>query len=303
MNQRIHLLSCGSCRRQLDVTRLELGDEVQCVCDTVLTVGPPREVTVRGLACGRCGGAISEGDEHCSYCSAHLSPADREQTTLCPLCAARLPNDSCHCKACGVELRASALPPLPRDGACPRCDGKLRVHLLPTAEVVECADGCGGMWCSRETFERLQRESRRAAADGSASAPREEVRRSFGAPEGAKRQYVPCLVCGDLMQRRMFRHEDRASGVVLDVCRDHGVWFDADELKSALAFVRSHVRAVTGLDGDLAARGDAFRSNAPETIRPFERRRVDLSIPTTSAQRPWLHELLETLASLFLRSL
>ncbi|MEM1451067.1 MAG: zinc ribbon domain-containing protein [Planctomycetota bacterium] len=247
---RIHLLSCSSCKRQLDVTALEVGDEVQCVCDAILVVGPPKEVQVRGLSCGHCGGVISEGDTTCSYCNAALSAEDRKETTLCPICAARLPNDSQHCKACGVELRAAAVPPLPRDGKCPRCDGPLRVHLLEEAEVVECASesGCGGMWCSRETFERLQRTARKAASTGDSDAPEAPRVQMLGAPEGAKRQYVPCLTCGDLMQRRQFRHEDRPAGIVLDVCKDHGVWFDRDELEAALAFVRSQVRARSGLD-------------------------------------------------------
>ncbi len=249
MNTRIHLLSCSKCRRQLDVTRLEVGDEVQCVCDTVLIVGPPKEVTVRGTACGHCGGVIGSDDPDCMYCGAALSAADRQATTLCPVCAVRLPNDSRHCNGCGVELRASALPPLPRDGACPRCDGQLRVHLLPEAEVIECGGECGGLWCSREAFERMQSNARHAATTGQVVAPEAVFQRSMGAPPSAKRQYVPCLCCSDLMQRRMFRYENRPSGVVLDVCKDHGVWFDKGELESTLSFVRAHLRASSGLDG------------------------------------------------------
>lgn len=248
--QRIHLLSCGTCKRQLDVTALEIGDEVQCVCDAVLVVGPPKEVTIRGLSCGHCGGVISEGATTCNYCSAALSAEDRKETTLCPICATRLPNDSQHCKSCGVELRAAAVPPLPRDGKCPRCDGPLRVHLLEHVEVVECCseEGCGGMWCSRDAFERLQRDARKAASSGDVLSPEAPKIYSVGAPEGAKRQYVPCLTCGDFMQRRQFRHENRPAGIVLDVCKDHGVWFDRDELEGALTFVRSEVRARSGLD-------------------------------------------------------
>jgi len=249
MNTRIHLLSCGKCRRQLDVTRLEVGDEVQCVCDTVLIVGPPKEVTVRGTACGHCGGVIGSDDPDCRYCGAELSAIDRQATTLCPVCAIRLPNGSRHCSGCGVELRASAVPPLPRDGACPRCDGQLRVHLLPEAEVIECGGECGGLWCSREAFERLQASARQAATSGEVVAQEAVFKRSMGAPDSAKRQYVPCLTCSDLMQRRMFRYENRPSGVVLDVCKDHGVWFDHGELASTLAFVRAHLRAASGLDG------------------------------------------------------
>ncbi|MEM9802595.1 MAG: zinc ribbon domain-containing protein [Planctomycetota bacterium] len=248
--KRIHLLSCTSCKRQLDVTALEVGDEVQCVCDAVLVVGPPREVTVGGLACGHCGGVVSETDTTCSYCNAELSREDRKETTICPVCAARLPNDSQHCKACGVELRAAAVPAIPHGAKCPRCDGGLRVHLLEDGEVIECKDegGCGGMWVSRDAFERMQRSARHAAATGASDAPEAPHVRSLGAPEGAVRQYVPCLVCGELMQRRQFRHGHRAAGIVLDVCRDHGVWFDRDELENALAFVRSEVRQGSGLD-------------------------------------------------------
>ena len=298
MNRRIHLLSCSDCHRQLDVTNLELGDEVRCVCDEVLIVGAPKEVTIRGLSCGRCGGAVSATDEDCSYCSAHLSPTDRLETTLCPLCAERLPSDSMHCKACGVELRASAVPALPREGACPRCDGRLRVHLLPNAEVVECAEGCGGLWCTRETFERLQKDARRAAATGSAAAPAEERQTSLGAPEGAKRQYVPCLTCGELMQRRMFRHDGRGSGIVLDVCRDHGVWFDAEELSHALAFVRSSLRTNSGLDGSPRSRrsGEAPGRAVAQgfvTRRPGQRSRTQRSSALGDAAESAVEAMLE----------
>ena len=35
------------------------------------------------------------------------------------------------------------------------------------------------------------------------------------------------------------RHYGRGSGVIIDVCREHGVWFDPDELPRILAWVRS----------------------------------------------------------------
>ena len=40
----VHLLSCETCKRQLDVTALRHGDEVCCVCDAVLTVAHPNKV-------------------------------------------------------------------------------------------------------------------------------------------------------------------------------------------------------------------------------------------------------------------
>ncbi|MDE2511394.1 MAG: hypothetical protein KGL74_09750, partial [Elusimicrobia bacterium] len=41
--------------------------------------------------------------------------------------------------------------------------------------------------------------------------------------------------CGELMNRFNFAG---CSGVILDACKPHGVWFDADELRSIVAFIR-----------------------------------------------------------------
>ena len=48
-------------------------------------------------------------------------------------------------------------------------------------------------------------------------------------------RYLPCVVCRDMMTRRNFA---QVSGVILDVCRAHGVWLDHSELEKVLAFIR-----------------------------------------------------------------
>jgi Zn-finger nucleic acid-binding protein len=47
-------------------------------------------------------------------------------------------------------------------------------------------------------------------------------------------RYIQCPTCKRTMNRRAF---GRVSGVIVDVCRDHGVWFDAGELSEVLAFL------------------------------------------------------------------
>ncbi len=49
-----------------------------------------------------------------------------------------------------------------------------------------------------------------------------------------KVRYVRCPRCAETMNRQAF---GRISGVVVDVCRKDGVWFDAGELVAVLAFV------------------------------------------------------------------
>jgi Zn-finger nucleic acid-binding protein len=48
-------------------------------------------------------------------------------------------------------------------------------------------------------------------------------------------RYVPCPVCAQLMNRINFAN---CSNVVVDVCRDHGTWFDRDELRRIVEFIR-----------------------------------------------------------------
>jgi Zn-finger nucleic acid-binding protein len=48
--------------------------------------------------------------------------------------------------------------------------------------------------------------------------------------------YVPCPVCQALMNRQNF---GTTSGVIVDYCAKHGVWFDAGELPRVLEFVEN----------------------------------------------------------------
>jgi Zn-finger nucleic acid-binding protein len=47
-------------------------------------------------------------------------------------------------------------------------------------------------------------------------------------------RYLKCPACGTLMNRQAF---GRISGVVVDACRNHGVWFDAGELTQVIQFL------------------------------------------------------------------
>jgi Zn-finger nucleic acid-binding protein len=53
-------------------------------------------------------------------------------------------------------------------------------------------------------------------------------------PLAQKVTYRPCPSCSKLMHRRNF---GGLSGVIVDVCTVHGIWFDAGELPSVLTFV------------------------------------------------------------------
>jgi Zn-finger nucleic acid-binding protein len=46
--------------------------------------------------------------------------------------------------------------------------------------------------------------------------------------------YIACPDCGQMMNRVNFA---RQSGIILDVCRAHGTWFDSSELERVVEFV------------------------------------------------------------------
>ncbi len=85
---------------------------------------------------------------------------------------------------------------------------------------------CGGQFVEHALLEDLLRERELYGA-----APRRPPRQN---PLEAAVRYVACPVCNDIMNRNNF---GRSSGVIVDVCKKHGVWFDRGELPRVLAFV------------------------------------------------------------------
>jgi Zn-finger nucleic acid-binding protein len=59
----------------------------------------------------------------------------------------------------------------------------------------------------------------------------------------------------------------RRSGIIIDACRAHGVWFDRGELDAILEFVR-----LGGIESELAkaAVGEALSAEAVDAIRELD---------------------------------
>ena len=103
---------------------------------------------------------------------------------------------------------------------CPRCAHGLGV--VEGQPSCRGCGGCGGVFVESEALRRPHDELP-GVVEPEASAPALDV-----AP------YVRCPVCGEMMARSVF---GKRSGVVVDVCRAHGTWFDHGELVRAIEFV------------------------------------------------------------------
>lgn len=94
---------------------------------------------------------------------------------------------------------------------------------------------CGGVWADGASFKRLceDRAARSAYLGEGSPLPKPGA---AGDPSLSPIRYRPCPVCGDFMNRFNFAG---SSGVILDACKPHGIWFDTDELRRIVSFIRS----------------------------------------------------------------
>jgi Zn-finger nucleic acid-binding protein len=244
-----HLLVCGHCQRQLDAGDRGPGEWVRCACGELVEVpalAPHDSAVVRCSACG----APREGDEaECRYCGSSFTVHERDIDTICPGCMARISGGARFCSHCGcpilVDQAAAGSTPL----RCPACGPAVylasrRLGREPVA-VSECKV-CGGLWVDSATFDVLAARARHGQLDSAVLAterPPAEGAAGSGAGSasgaaaagGGGRLYRPCALCGALMNRQNY---GRKSGVILDICGAHGIWFDLDELPRVLAWIQ-----------------------------------------------------------------
>lgn len=223
--------ACPECKLQYDVGGYEAGTRLACRCGAVFPVVEPRPHEPKLLRCESCGGPLAEGVSACEWCTHPIPDGERHLTAVCPGCFARMSAEARFCGECGVEIAPQALAGVPYDAQCPRCSGRLVGRDVGADSIVECRD-CGGIWLTTTAFRRLAKrareEGRRAPVGGEVDTAELRGRHAF--------RYLPCVVCGDLMVPRNY---GETSGIAIDVCRDHGVWLDADELPAIIAWLRA----------------------------------------------------------------
>lgn len=102
------------------------------------------------------------------------------------------------------------------------------------AEAMRECERCGGLWLDVAAFEKIcaNREEQAAVLGGASVTPAHQLDMHADANNV---RYIPCPQCGQLMNRINFA---RCSGVIVDFCKGHGTWFDRDELRRIVEFIR-----------------------------------------------------------------
>lgn len=92
---------------------------------------------------------------------------------------------------------------------------------------------CEGLWVDAAALEQICSDRERQAAVLGMAIP---VTSPASVDLEQNIRYLPCPVCRKLMNRVNFAH---CSHVVVDVCAQHGTWFDRDELRRIVEFIRA----------------------------------------------------------------
>lgn len=153
---------------------------------------------------------------------------------------------------------------------CPRCGAALG-PALDHPGMFDC-NACHGLFMDAATLARATEEAK------------EKGPGSFrpSAPPGLEPiTYVKCPVCAEVMNRTNF---GRRSGVIVDICKAHGTWFDAGELDGALAFVaKGGLEETAKRDQEEAKR----RAREERVEKEANAIRNALSVQSTYEARHW----------------
>ena len=222
------LVACPSCHAQFDTAGVS-GDSFLCHCGARVPNVRPTAVDAPVRRCSACGANVEAGAEKCGYCGSVLSGA--AGPLVCPECYARNAGRARFCASCGVEFRPQPVLAAGDPVPCPVCAVALVPRSLAGVAIQECTT-CRGIWVPAANFDALVAHAGEHAhlepTAGVQTAPLARPQHSTAVA------YRKCPSCGQMMNRKNF---GRISGVIVDTCRAHGTWLDANELEQVAAFV------------------------------------------------------------------
>ena len=239
------------------------------------------------LHCQSCGAGVGEHDLRCPYCDSQLA------TVACPHCFGMVSVHATHCSLCGAAIQAVAAVKSALN--CPDCRAPLASSTVGGLALDQCTK-CGGLWVDQATFEKIA-ANREERGEVMGSLPVQEKH-----PVQLEAvHYRPCPVCAKLMNRQNYAH---LSGVVLDLCKTDGIWFDQDELRQVLAFIegggleRSRARQVQDLQEERRLTASAATAPMPEAGGAWANVPVNSRNPGGAS----LTGVVESLLSLFFKA-
>jgi Zn-finger nucleic acid-binding protein len=134
------------------------------------------------------------------------------------------------CSHCGTKADRTEVAAETQE-SCPRCKVKMEAVLIGKTHLEECPR-CEGIWADADSVRQICADQEQQAAV--LGMPTAQAAAAVEIEEHI--HYVPCPICKQLMNRVNFAH---CSQVIVNVCGRHGTWFDKDELRRIVEFIRA----------------------------------------------------------------
>ena len=222
------IVECPRCKSRYDSTLHKPGAQISCRCGQAFYT-PTLPKLAKSSNCPNCGGAASPDQNKCNYCGVYLSFA------RCPACFSIAPYQGAKfCAECGDPLNTPAkrTSDANKNFPCPRCKSINLERKTVGDHTIDSCPQCSGIWLDHTVLDQLLIKSNQKKVSkallGQAPVKIANLKRH-------KVTYLPCPECEELMHRRNFPQK---SGVIVDECTAHGIWFDKHELAAAIQFVR-----------------------------------------------------------------
>ncbi|MFC1699614.1 zf-TFIIB domain-containing protein [Candidatus Omnitrophota bacterium] len=146
-------------------------------------------------------------------------------SNTCVRCKKKIGTKTRLCPHCNMPNK---IPSTKTKALCPKCKVELEPKIYRKQELDVCPS-CSGIWLDTLEFEYLTTEK------DVYNDPTIEpifVREALGERD----KYRECVRCNNLMNRFNFKN---ISGILIDICCDHGAWLDAGELRRMRTFIAS----------------------------------------------------------------
>ena len=257
------LAACQACNRQYDASCYSVGARFRCHCGVVVTIAQPPAHEAAVVRCSGCGAPRSDGP-NCVHCGSSFAAYERDLTSICPHCVSRVSDRARFCHSCGLALAAAGSAGELSEMPCPACGGEQHMHSRSFGvdlSLMECSR-CAGLWLDTATFDHAIRRAEEMVAE--LEAPRGGPLATFAAQPV---RYRPCPQCKALMNRTQY---GKYSRVIIDTCKEHGVWLDEGELSQILEWVRGG-----GLD-------QSRKAVHEERKRELAKQRLDATLKSAS---------------------
>ncbi|MGD9202305.1 MAG: zf-TFIIB domain-containing protein [Chitinispirillia bacterium] len=131
-------------------------------------------------------------------------------------------------KICPFCNMPNKIQPIKKIAYCPKC----KIELVPKffrKEELDICPKCNGLWLDTLEFETLT-SPKDIYNDDSVDSVFIQEPTEVKCPD----PYHECVRCNNIMNRVNFK---RISGILIDICCDHGVWLDDTELIRLRSFI------------------------------------------------------------------